>query len=138
MRRKNLQVLKVLWPAALCIGFPITAVQAHHSTTGLYDDTQVLELTGVVKRWRFTNPHPFLILEVEGPDGEMIEWDVSYGGAAVVHLRRQGYTVDTFKAGDVINLRGRPALAEGVHGLLIQGHPTNPDGEQVVAGGSMF
>lgn len=130
--------LILLCLSGLCASFVAVPVYAHHSTSGLYHADQLVELTGTVKTWRFTNPHPYLILEVEGPDGAIVEWDVSYGGAAVVHLRRQGYAVDTFREGDVIVVRGRPAIAEGANGLLIQGHPETADGVQVVEGGSLF
>lgn len=114
-------------------------IHAHHSTRGLYHEDRELELTGTVIQWRFINPHPYLILEAEDEDGTVREWDVSYGGAAVVHLRRQGYTEDTFKPGETIVVRGRPAIAEGAYGVLIQGnHPTRADGTRVVQGGSMF
>lgn len=114
-------------------------VQAHHSTRGIYAQDREIELTGKVIEWRFINPHPFLIIEAEGKDGMVHEWDVSYGGAAVVHLKRQGYTADTFKPGDIIVVRGKPALAEGVYGVLLEGnHPTRPDGTPIVKGGSPF
>lgn len=113
---------------------------AHHSTRGLYDEDREIELTGKVVEWRFINPHPYLIIEAEDESGTVRQWDVSYGGAAVVHLRRQGYDADTFKPGDTIIVRGNPALAKGVYALLIEGgrHPTRPDGTPVVKGGSMF
>jgi hypothetical protein len=130
--------LALLYLAGAGAMLSMPAAVAHHSTSGLYHNDRVVELTGTVKTWRFTNPHPFLILQVQGPDGAVVEWDVSYGGAAVVHLRRQGYTADTFRTGDVIVVRGRPAIAEDANGLLIQGHPTTQDGVQVVEGGSMF
>lgn len=117
-----------------------TGLQAHHSTRGIYHQDREIELTGKVVEWRFINPHPYLIIEAEAEDGTVHEWDVSYGGAAVVHLKRQGYEADTFKPGDVIVVRGKPAIAEGVYGVLIEGgnHPTRPDGSRVVEGGSMF
>jgi hypothetical protein len=112
---------------------------AHHSTSGLYDEEHPVEIHGKVLEWRFINPHPSLTVEVVGEDGSLQEWDVNYGGAAVVHLRRQGYTKDTFKPGDEIIVHGPPAKAEGVYGILIEGaHPTWADGSQVVEGGSMF
>ncbi len=112
---------------------------AHHSTRSLYHQDREIELVGKVVEWRFINPHPYLIVEAEAEDGTIREWDVSYGGAAVVHLKRQGYSADTFKPGDIIVVRGKPAAADGVHGVLIQGrHPTWQDGTPVVPGGSMF
>jgi|LauGreDrversion4_2_1035121.scaffolds.fasta_scaffold1498726_2 hypothetical protein len=113
-------------------------VLAHHSTRGIYEE-EAIEVTGTVIAWRFINPHPYLTISVEGADGVTNEWDVSYGGAAVVHMQRQGYTDTTFKTGDVIVVKGLPAKAEGVFGILIEGtHPTWPDGTAVVKGGSMF
>jgi hypothetical protein len=119
----------------------VAQAYAHHSTKGVYDEEVELHLTGKVKEWVFINPHPFMTLTVEGEDGVTRDWDVSYGGAAVIHLSRMGYTKDTFKPGDVINVIGHPALKPGVYGLLMEGGgniPTREDGTNVVAGGSMF
>ena len=114
-------------------------LHAHHSTRGIYQD-EPIELTGSVKEWRLINPHPYLRLEVEDENGVVHEWDVSYGGAAAVHLRRRGYTNETFKVGETITFHGHPARAEGVYGLLVEGgdEPTRADGTPVVEGGSMF
>lgn len=130
---------KYLSFAALAFSLLCSVVYAHHSTRGIYDEEHEVELTGVVKAWRFINPHPYLTFEVEAEDGTVNEWDVSYGGSAVVHLQRQGYTAETFKPGDVIVVTGKPAKAEGAFGVLIEGkHPKWPDGTQVVKGGSVF
>ena len=133
MYKKIKQLLSGLLLALIAAG-----ALAHHSTRGIYDEEDV-EVTGKVLEWRFINPHPYLTIEVEDTDGSTHEWDVSYGGAAVVHLQRQGYSDSTFKPGDVIIVTGKPARAAGVYGILIEGsHPTWPDGTQVVKGGSMF
>src|SRR5690606_14542685 len=100
-----------------------------------------LELQGVVKDWAFINPHPYLTLTVTDEDGVAHDWDVSYGGAAVIHLQRQGYTNETFKPGETVTVKGHPALKTGVFGLLMEGGgniPTREDGTPVVEGGSMF
>jgi hypothetical protein len=116
------------------------ALYAHHSTQGIYED-EAVELTGKVKQWRLINPHPHLVLEAADANGVMREWDVSYGGAAAVHLQRMGYTADTFKVGETITFHGHPAKAEGTYGFLVEGGgniPTRADGTPVVKGGSMF
>jgi len=131
---------KSLRPATLFLlalsfigGFFSKDVFAHHSTQGIYNEDEMVEITGTVKEWRFINPHPSLIIEVTGADGGVQEWDVSYGGAAVTHLRRRGYTVDTFEPGDVIVARGFAANAETAFGLLIRGDPTNENGSPVLS-----
>ena len=119
--------------ALLCsgAGLCVSAV-AHHSTNGIYNEDEIVEKTGTVIEWRFVNPHPSLVLEVVGPDGSPQQWDVSYGGPAVTHLRRRGYTAETFRPGDVITVRGFAALVESAHGLLIRGDPTTEDGKAIV------
>jgi hypothetical protein len=111
------------------------AAFAHHSTNGLYNEDEVVELIGTVKEWRFINPHPSLTIEVEGPDGQIEDWDISYGGPAVTHLKGMGYTAETFKPGDIIVVHGYAARVKTAHGLLIVGHPTHEDGSPIVAGG---
>jgi hypothetical protein len=102
---------------------------AHHSTAGIYQQDVELQLKGKVKEWRFINPHPTLKLEVVDDKGVAHEWDVSYGGSAVAHLKRRGYTVTTFKPGDVIIVKGHPTILKDTYGLLIEGSdPTREDG----------
>jgi len=104
------------------------AAWAHHSTAGIYRNVEV-QLKGKVKAWRFINPHPSLKLEVVDEKGVAHEWDISYGGSAVAHLKRRGYTADTFKPGDIIIVKGHPTVLEGVYGMLIEGgNPTREDG----------
>ena len=120
--------------ALFLAGASLTGVlQAHHSTQGIYQD-EPIELTGTVKQWRLINPHPHLILEAEDETGVVREWDVSYGGAAAVHLQRMGYASDTFKVGESITFQGHRARAAGVYGLLVEGGnaPTREDGTPVV------
>lgn len=120
--------------ASLALGVATAAAFAHHSTNGIYDEERELELTGKVISWKFINPHPTLKLEVTGADGKAEEWDLSYGGSAVTHLARRGYTAETFKPGEIITASGHPALLAGAHGLLMEGtgDPTREDGTPVV------
>jgi hypothetical protein len=103
---------------ALMLGaLPLLAatVQAHHSTAGIYEQTVEVQLKGKVKEWRFINPHPSLKIEVVDEKGVAHEWDVSYGGSAVAHLKRRGYSATTFKAGDVIIVKGHPTLLKDAY-----------------------
>lgn len=107
-----------------------TLAGAHHSTSGIYDINVETEVKGKVKEWRFTNPHPLLKIEVVDANGVAHEWDVSYGGSAVAHLKRRGYTAQTFKPGDIVVVKGHPTLLKDAHGLLIESaNPTREDGK---------
>ena len=125
-RSTGFAILFALSTAACAIG-----ASAHHSTAGIYNEDELVEIGGRVLEWRFVNPHPSLILAVTADDGSIQEWDVSYGGAAVTHLRRRGYTPETFKAGDEIVVRGFAAKVDTAFGLLIRGDPTRPDGSPI-------
>ncbi|MGV3592595.1 MAG: DUF6152 family protein [Gammaproteobacteria bacterium] len=120
--------------ASLALSVVAAAAFAHHSTNGIYDEETELELTGKVISWKFINPHPTLKLEVVNEQGVAEEWDLSYGGSAVTHLVRRGYTADTFKPGDMIKAKGHPALLEGANGLLMEGagDPVRADGTPII------
>ncbi|MEO6080808.1 MAG: DUF6152 family protein [Steroidobacteraceae bacterium] len=122
--------MKSRYALMICSLLVAATVQAHHSSAGIYEPTVVVELKGKVKEWRFINPHPSLKLEVVDAKGVVHEWDVSYGGSAVAHLKKRGYSATTFKPGDVIIVKGHPTLLKDAYGLLIEnGNPTREDGK---------
>ncbi len=106
---------------------------AHHSTSGIYDQTADIELKGTVKEWRFVNPHPSFKLTVVDDKGVSHDWDISYGGSAVTHLKKRGYDATTFKIGDQIIVKGNPTLAKDTYGLLVERiNPTKADGSPLI------
>ncbi len=121
----------VLLAAVLCFGVVGLPVLAHHSTSGMYDESRTVELSGKVLEWRFVNPHPSLIVEVTGADGKTEKWDLSFGGLAVSHMKRQGYSGQTFKYGEVIKARGNPARTATARGILVRGGLTRQDGTAI-------
>ena len=44
------------------------AVAAHHSFA-MFDQEHPVEVTGVVKEYKYTSPHSFIILEIKDKDG---------------------------------------------------------------------
>lgn len=96
---------------------------AHHGQVGLFDDARITELKAVVKRWIFTNPHPILVVEAPDEKGVKTDWDVYFGPAAVPSLRRQGFSIDTFKTGEALVIKGHPATS-GAPGLDVLGKGT--------------
>lgn len=125
-----MKVFKLLL-ASLALGLASFAAQSHHSTAGVYNEDKEVELVGAVKRWRFINPHPLLTIEVAGPKGPE-EWEVSYGGSAVIHMQRRGFTAQTFKPGDRVRVRGYATKVESAHGLLARGNPLHEDGSEIL------
>jgi hypothetical protein len=57
------------------------ALLAHHSLSGVYDIRKSGELTGVVTRVEFTNPHGAMHVAVDGTGGTKTEWILTTGSA---------------------------------------------------------
>src|SRR5579883_2017381 len=92
--------------AAICLLFSGGPISAHHSTA-MYDNEHPVTVTGMVKKFDWTNPHAFVYLEVKDPKGNTVEWEVEM--MSLNHLRSYGWTSKTVKPGDMISCTGSPA-----------------------------
>jgi hypothetical protein len=81
-------------------------VFAHHSNVGFAVET-VLTATGVVKQWQWSNPHTWLIMDVEDGKGGKVEWAME--GRAPGVLLRAGWSRSVLKAGDKVIVHYSPA-----------------------------
>ena len=80
----------------------VGVAQAHHSLAATYDIRKESELTGMVVKVAFTNPHGALHLEVKNPDGTKTVWILTTGSANV--LAGLGFDSKTVKAGDPVKV----------------------------------
>ena len=99
-------------------------VSAHHSLSA-YNRNQSKTVEGVVKEFRFANPHARLILLVAAADGTMKEWDFEGGG--VRRLQGRGVTANTIAAGDKITVSYNPMRSGSPGGFFVG--LTTPDGK---------
>ncbi len=82
--------------------------QAHHSHGPFYLLDETVEITGVVKSFRLVNPHPEIVIEVTGDDGESTDVLV-YAQAYAGQMREVGgWTDDSVKIGETITVLGHP------------------------------
>ena len=79
---------------------------AHHSTA-MYDMGNPTTVTGVVKRFEWTNPHAYIYLEAKDEKGNDVEWTIEM--MSLNHLKSYGWSRDTVKAGDKITCTGGQA-----------------------------
>ena len=79
---------------------------AHHSTA-MYDMNHPVTVTGVIKRFEWTNPHAFAYLDVKDEKGNSVEWEVEM--MSLNHLRGYGWTRSTVKVGETISCTGGAA-----------------------------
>ncbi len=76
---------------------------AHHSFAVFFDEKQTISVTGVVKDFRFKNPHGIVVLAVKEGNKE-VEWRAETNSPSV--LRRRGWTKDSLKVGETITMEG--------------------------------
>jgi hypothetical protein len=97
------------WLLALLVGLAAAGIApsalAHHSFA-IYDANNPLTLTGVVKEFRWTNPHCWVFLTVRDADGNERVWEIEHG--PINMLARQGWTRDTLKPGDRLSVEIHP------------------------------
>jgi hypothetical protein len=84
----------------------VTPSFAHHSTA-MYNMASPTTVTGVVKRFEWTNPHAFIYLEVTDESGKKTEWAIEM--MSLNHLKSYGWLHDTVKPGDTISCTGGAA-----------------------------
>lgn len=77
---------------------------AHHSFTAEFVADKTARLKGTITQVWFRNPHVRYLMVVENEDGEEETWDAR--GSPVVWLARKGWTKDTIKVGDTVEIYG--------------------------------
>ena len=83
-------------------------VFAHHSFAAEFDSTKTLNLTGVVTKVEWMNPHTYFYIDVKDPQtGKVSNWACEMGSPN--GLTRQGWTRNTLKVGMVVSFDGTRA-----------------------------
>ena len=105
-------------------------LSAHHSFA-MFDMDKDVEYRGVVREWKWQNPHVHFTLEVTKQTGGAPKniglWDVE--GGSVNIMSRQGWTRASYKAGDPIRLVGHP-MKDGSKGISLF-YAVRPDGTRL-------
>ena len=91
---------------AISVLLTATPSFAHHSTA-MYNMANPTTVTGVVKRFEWTNPHAYIYLEVKDEQGKTVEWAVEM--MSLNHLKSYGWAHNTVQPGDTITCTGGAA-----------------------------
>jgi hypothetical protein len=105
------------WPALL-LAAASGGVAAHHSFSSIYDSAQTATLTGTVREFLFMHPHPFLVVDVRGEDGEPQRWRAEMDNR--FELEDIGMTRGTFRPGDRVIISGSPGRSQPFALYLLQ------------------
>jgi hypothetical protein len=104
MRKANsLQLLLAM--AAISVA---GAAHAHHSLSGQFDVTRSFEITGVVSRVEWVNPHTYLYVDVRQPDGATLTY--KFESLPVAMMRKAGLSKQDLQAsGKAVTIQAHPA-----------------------------
>src|SRR5580704_11033859 len=111
----------VMWLAA---GSPALA---HHSGAAEFDSTKKIDLTGVVTKVEWTNPHAHFYMDVKDPSGNVANWNLELASPNV--LIRNGWKRNSVKPGDTVSVTGSRAKDSPYYGSASM--ITFPDGHKL-------
>ncbi len=103
----------------------------HHSAAAHYEIDKTASISGIVKEFRYTNPHAVVRVAVKNVQGGEDVWSVEWAPTTI--LRRLAVKPDSIKAGDQVTASGNPAR-DGARDLLMQ-RLTFADGRPPIGGG---
>ncbi|HEY3093261.1 MAG TPA: DUF6152 family protein [Vicinamibacterales bacterium] len=102
MKRRTRNVLVAAALAAAAV-----PAWSHHAAQTMFDVTRRITVTGVVTRVESVNPHPYVDIDVKGPNGSLQHWVIELAGPSV--LRQASSSPGGLKPGDVVTVEGIPA-----------------------------
>jgi hypothetical protein len=100
MRTKFLAVI-----AGVAFLAGVAPVVAHHSFSAEFDSTKPFKMTGTVTKVEWMNPHTFFYIDVTDEKTKKVtNWAMEMGSPN--GLMRNGWTRNTMKIGDKVNVEG--------------------------------
>jgi hypothetical protein len=118
-----MNVLKVGGVIVLALGVAVSAY-AHHSAAGI-DQTKTVTQEGIVKQFKWANPHSWLEIEVPNAKGGADIWNLEMNPPSF--LVRAGWKSTSVKPGDKIKFTARPFKNGDPGGIFV--NVTLPDGK---------
>ncbi len=124
--------MKISLLCAMAFGLGLAAMPAlaHHSFAAEYDNKKPVDLTGTVTKVEWMNPHARFYLDVKDDSGKVTNWEFELGSPN--GLMRQGWTRNSMKIGDTVNVQG--SLAKDGSNLANARTVKLSDGRKLFAG----
>src|ERR671912_1409009 len=91
--------------AGLALLAGAATARAHHSFAAEFDSTKPFKMTGTVTKVEWMNPHTFFYIDVvDEKTKKVTNWAMEMGSPN--GLMRNGWTRNTMKIGDQVNVEG--------------------------------
>jgi hypothetical protein len=129
--KNGLRNFSLLWIAVLAVSVPLLA---HHGNAS-YDPEKSVNVKGTVTNFVWANPHVFIKVDAKDDAGNVVHWIVE--GQNPVSMSQIGWTKDTFKPGDQVEIDAMPAKNGNPVAFLGSASPTAPR-RRIVINGKQF
>jgi uncharacterized protein DUF6152 len=107
---------------------------AHHGNAA-YDTTKTINVKGTVTDYVWANPHVFVKVDAKDESGSTVHWVVEAQNP--VSMTQIGWSKNTFKAGDEVEIEAMQAKNGNPVGFLGSSSPTAPR-KRIVINGKQF
>jgi len=109
----------VIVPFLIALAFVSLPALAHHGSAISYETKLDKAVThkGVVTEFVWRNPHVYIIYNVKGPDGKVIEWSAETSSPSSM-TGEHNWTRTTIKPGDEITFTLLPSKIASSAGIL--------------------
>ena len=128
---RTLRITSLAAISLLAISVPLFA---HHGNAS-YDTEKSVNVKGTVTAYIWANPHVFVKVDVKDETGNIVHWIVEAQNP--VSMMQIGWSKDTFKAGDEVEIDAMPAKNGNPVGFLGSSSPTAPR-RRIVINGKQF
>jgi len=98
--------MKFVYSVLFCLLAAAVPASAHHSFSAEFDATKCSDITGVLTKVNYENPHSYLFVNVTNPDGKVVE--ASFQLSSTTNLKRGGADRPTLmkSVGKQVTVRG--------------------------------
>ena len=119
--------------AVAILSFSATvSVWAHHAFAAEYDADKPFELSGILTKVEWVNPHSWIYVDVTGPEGKVTNWQFEFGAPNA--LVRRGLHKSDLAIGKEVHVKGY--LAKSGQAVGNATSVTLPDGRNLYTGSS--
>ena len=119
-------VLSVAIACVACLA-SLSPALAHHSGAAEFDSHQKIDLSGVVTKVEWTNPHAHFYIDVKDSSGSVANWNLELASPNV--LIRNGWKRNSIQPGDMVTVTGIRAKDSSNYGSAAV--ITFPDGHKL-------
>src|ERR1700680_3068284 len=109
---ERMMTRKIFYLAGIAAALWAAPAVAHHSFA-IFDQSKVVYMSGTVKQFELVNPHAWLHIVAANDKGNVATW--SFEGGSTAQLAALGWSKESFKIGDNVQVGFRP-MKDGSRG----------------------